>query len=164
MPTPRPSVPVAKKDPAAAAPAPAAASTAAATTDTPAAKAAVRTSKKARARVPHGQAHIQATYNNTIVTLTDLQGNALAWSSSGSMGFKGAKKATPYAAGKVVEDVLAKVSDIGLTEVDVFVKGIGSGREAAARAFQANGISVVRLKDVTPVPHNGVRRPRPRRV
>ncbi|MFC1632968.1 30S ribosomal protein S11 [Patescibacteria group bacterium] len=127
-------------------------------------KTTKKAKKKTKIQITHGQVHVQATYNNTIVMVADLQGNALAWSSAGGIGFKGAKKATPYAAGKVVEDVLTKLEGSGLSEVDIYVKGIGSGRESAVRAFQANGINVAKLKDVTPVPHNGVRQRRPRRV
>jgi small subunit ribosomal protein S11 len=120
--------------------------------------------KKIKRLIRRGQAHIQATYNNTIVTLTDQSGNVLAWSSAGAKGFKGPKKSTPYAAGIVVKDVADKVMDAGLQEVDVFVRGIGSGREAAVRALQANGFQVLSIKDVTPIPHNGCRPPKPRRV
>lgn len=120
--------------------------------------------KKVRQSVRRGQAHIQATYNNTIITLTDQNGNVLAWSSAGARGFKGPKKSTPYAAGIVVKDVVEKIKDTGMQEVDVFVKGIGSGREAAVRALQANGLQVVSIKDVTPIPHNGCRPPKVRRV
>lgn len=121
-------------------------------------------SKKKKPQISHGQAHVKATYNNTMVMVTDLQGNALAWSSAGSIGFKGAKKATPYAAGKVVEDVMSKLEGSGLSEIDVYVKGIGSGRESAVRAFQSHGVDVLKIKDITPLPHNGVRQPKPRRV
>lgn len=112
----------------------------------------------------HGQAHITATYNNTIVTLTDLQGNVLVWSSAGKCGFKGPKKSTAYAAGVVVKDAVSKVFDGGLREVDVFVRGVGAGREAAVRALNANGLIVATIKDVTPIPHNGPRPPKVRRV
>ncbi len=125
---------------------------------------APRRKKKVRQSVRRGQAHIQATYNNTIITLTDQNGNVLAWSSAGVRGFKGPKKSTPYAAGIIVKDVVEKIKDTGMQEVDVFVKGIGSGREAAVRALQANGLQVVSIKDVTPIPHNGCRPPKVRRV
>lgn len=115
-------------------------------------------------QVRSGRAHIQATYNNTIVTLTDLQGNVLAWSSAGRTGFRGPKKSTPYAAGIIVKDVVEKVKPYGLNEVNVFVRGVGSGREAAIRALHANGLQVLAIRDVTPIPHNGCRAPRPRRV
>lgn len=120
--------------------------------------------KKVKKVVKKGQAHIQATYNNTIVTLTDPQGNVLAWSSAGVNGFKGPKKATPYAAGIIVRNVAEKVKDFGLSEVDVFVKGVGAGREAAIRALHANNITVSSIKDMTPIPHNGCRSKKPRRI
>lgn len=133
----------------------------------PAAKAKAKTkkgSKKARTQVPVGNAHVQATYNNTIVTLTDLNGNVLSWSSAGVNGFKGPKKATPYAASLIVKDAVEKAADTGLKDVNVFISGVGQGREGALRAFNANGINVLMIKDVTPIPHNGCRPPRPRRV
>lgn len=110
-----------------------------------------------------GQAHIQATYNNTIVSLTDDHGNVLAWASAGALGFKGAKKATPYAASRVVETVLEKVKKSGMESVTIYVKGIGSGRESAVRTL-ANTLSVLSVSDVTPLPHNGCRPPKVRRV
>ncbi len=129
------------------------------------AKAPVRRSKKKAVRVVSmGRAYVHASYNNTIVTLTDQNGNVLGWSSAGKVGFKGPKKATPYAAGMIVKDVCEKVKDYGLREVQAFVRGIGSGREAAVRALHTNGINVVSIKDVTPIPHNGCRAPKPRRV
>lgn len=111
-----------------------------------------------------GQVHIQATYNNTIVTITDPHGNVVAWSSAGISGFKGPKKATPYAAGVIVRNLMEKVRDTGLREVEVFVRGVGSGREAAIRALGAAGLNILSIKDVTPIPHNGPRPPKPRRV
>lgn len=124
-----------------------------------------RSRKKKIVRQVHlGQAHIQATYNNTIVTLTDLGGNVLTWSSAGRMGFRGPKKSTPYAAGVIVRDAAERVKPYGLAEVNVLVTGVGSGREAAIRALHANGLVVLSIKDVTPIPHNGCRPPRPRRV
>ncbi len=111
-----------------------------------------------------GQAHIQATYNNTIVTLTDQTGNVLAWSSAGKCGFKGPKKATPYAAGVIVRDVVERVKSIGLKQVDVFVRGVGMGREAAVRALAGAGLQLMIIKDITPTPHNGPRARKPRRV
>jgi len=120
--------------------------------------------RKVIRQVRTGHAHVQATYNNTIVTLSDLQGNVLAWSSAGRMGFRGPKKSTPYAAGVIVRDVVEKVKPYGLSEVSVFVRGVGSGREAAIRALHANGLQVLSIRDVTPIPHNGCRPPRPRRV
>lgn len=120
----------------------------------------VRGSKKKKF-VQAGQAHIHATYNNTIVTLTDMQGNVLCWSSAGKNGFKGPKKATPYAAGIIVRDVVEKSKPFGLKSVDVYVRGVGLGREAAIRALAANGMVISAIKDLTPTPHNG---PRPRKV
>jgi small subunit ribosomal protein S11 len=120
--------------------------------------------KKAVKQVSLGRAYIQATYNNTIVTITDANGNVLGWSSAGKVGFTGPKKATPYAASLIVKDVVDKLQETGLREVNVFVKGVGSGREAAVRALNANGINVLAIKDVTPIPHNGCRAPSPRRV
>jgi small subunit ribosomal protein S11 len=120
--------------------------------------------KKIIRHVPRGKAYIKATYNNTIVTLTDQQGNVLAWSTAGACGFRGPKKATPYAAGVIVKSVVEKVQPYGLKEVDVLVKGVGSGREAAIRALNANGLEILSIKDTTPIPHNGCRPPKPRRV
>lgn len=114
--------------------------------------------------VTAGQAHIQATYNNTIVTLTDPNGNVLAWSSAGKCGFKGPKKATPYAAGVIVRDVVERTKLIGLKQVDVFVRGVGMGREAAVRALAGAGLQILAIKDITPTPHNGPRARKPRRV
>lgn len=119
---------------------------------------------KAKAAIAHAKAFVQATYNNTIVTLADLNGNVLSWSSAGSSGFKGPKKATPYAASVVVKNALEKAADHGIKEVNVFISGVGQGREGAIRAFNANNVSVLTIKDVTPIPHNGCRPPRPRRV
>jgi small subunit ribosomal protein S11 len=123
-----------------------------------------RGKKKAAKNVSVGRAYVQATYNNTIVTLTDANGNVLSWSSAGVVGFKGPKKATPYAASVIVKDAVDKSKDTGLREVSVFVRGVGSGREAAVRALHANGITVTQIKDCTPIPHNGCRAPKPRRV
>jgi len=120
--------------------------------------------KKVAKKVASGMAFVHASYNNTIVTLTDQNGNVLGWSSAGVVGFRGPKKATPYAASVIVKDVCDKVAETGLREVNVFVKGIGSGREAAVRALHANGINVMSIKDMTPIPHNGCRPPKPRRV
>ena len=120
--------------------------------------------KKIKRSIRRGQAHIKATYNNTMVTITDQNGNAIAASSAGRCGFKGPKKATPYAAGKIVGDVVGKIKDCDMQQVDVFVKGVGSGREAAIRALHANGLEVMSILDVTPIPHNGCRAPKPRRV
>jgi small subunit ribosomal protein S11 len=114
--------------------------------------------------VGHGRAYIQATFNNTLVSVTDQNGDVLGWASAGMVGFKGPKKATPYAAQQVVKRVLDGIKDYGVKEVSVFVKGIGGGREGAIRAFNINGINVLAVKDVTPIPHNGCRPPRRRRV
>ncbi len=120
--------------------------------------------KKAVKQVSLGRCYVQATYNNTIVTLTDANGNVLGWSSAGKVGFTGPKKATPYAASMIVKDVADRLKETGLKDVNVFVKGVGSGREAAVRALNANGINVLAIKDITPLPHNGCRAPSPRRV
>jgi small subunit ribosomal protein S11 len=125
---------------------------------------AKKRSKKGKRQVSRGRASIQCTYNNTIVTLTDQNGAVLGWSSSGHLGFKGAKKSTPYAATQVVADVTEKVKKYGLQELDVFVKGVGSGREASVRALSNNGFSLLSIKDITPIPHNGCRPKRPRRI
>ena len=118
------------------------------------------TKRRVKKNVEHGQAHIQSSFNNTIVTLTDAQGNALSWASAGGLGFKGSRKSTPYAAQTAAKAALVH----GLKTVDVMVKGPGSGREAAIRALQACGIEVTSIRDVTPVPHNGCRPPKRRRV
>ena len=120
--------------------------------------------KKAVKQFSHGRCYVQATYNNTIVTMTDPNGNVLGWSSAGKVGFAGPKKATPYASSVIVKDVCDRIKETGLKEVQVFVKGIGSGREAAVRALNANGINVLGIKDITPIPHNGCRACKPRRV
>ncbi|NQV00957.1 MAG: 30S ribosomal protein S11 [Parcubacteria group bacterium] len=120
--------------------------------------------KKKLGQLISAKVYIQSTYNNTIITLTDIQGNIVAWSSSGAVGFKGPKKATPFAASKVVESLLEKVRDANLREISVFVKGVGSGRDSAIRAFVNHGIEINSIKDVTPVPHNGCRPRKPRRV
>src|SRR3989339_2225669 len=120
--------------------------------------------KKVVKSVAQGNAYVQATYNNTIVTLTDLNGNTLAWSSAGNCGFKGPKKATPYAASLIVKNAAEKVKGSGLKEVNVFVNGIGQGRDSAVRALNANGFHVLSIKDITPLPHNGCRPPKPRCV
>ena len=120
--------------------------------------------KKVVKSVAQGNAYVQATFNNTIVTLTDLNGNTLAWSSAGNCGFKGPKKATPYAAGMIVKAAADRVKEIGLKELNVFVKGVGAGRDSAVRALNANGFQVLSIKDLTPLPHNGCRPRKPRRV
>jgi small subunit ribosomal protein S11 len=120
--------------------------------------------KKSKAKVTKGKIFVNSTYNNTIISVTDLVGNVLIWGSAGKIGFKGSKKSTPYAGQRVMEDVLAKLKERGLNEVDVFIKGIGSGRESAIRALQGSGLSVLSIKDQTPTPHGGVRPKKPRRV
>jgi len=115
-------------------------------------------------RIDTGTLYVQSTYNNTKVILTDLKGNTLAWSSSGSLGFKGAKKGTPFAAAKVGELLAVKAQTMGMKEVVVVVRGVGSGRESSIRGFISKGINILSIKDVTPVPHNGPKPPKPRRV
>jgi len=114
--------------------------------------------------VKRGRAYIHATYNNTMVTLTDSNGNAISWCSAGVVGFKGPKKSTPYAAGMIVKNAADTAKERGLEEVSVYVKGVGMGREAAIRALYANGLNILAIKDVTPIPHNGCRRRKRRRV
>lgn len=120
--------------------------------------------KKSKAKVTKGKIFINSTYNNTIVSVTDQAGNVMFWSSAGKVGFKGSKKSTPYAGQKTMEDALSKVKERGLSEVDVLIKGIGSGRESAVRALQGSGLNVLTIKDQTPIPHGGVRPKKPRRV
>ncbi|GIV80991.1 MAG: 30S ribosomal protein S11 [Anaerolineae bacterium] len=120
--------------------------------------------RKIKKNIPYGQAHIQATFNNTIVSMSDQQGNVIAWASAGTAGFKGSRKSTPYAARMVAQQAAENAKEHGMQEVDVFVKGPGPGREAAIRAIQASGLKVRSITDVTPVPHNGVRPPKKRRV
>ncbi len=120
--------------------------------------------KKSKVKVARGRIYIQSTYNNTIITVTDMTGNVIGWGSSGRTGFKGSKKSTPYAAQRTMEDTIARVKDTGLNEVDVFVKGIGSGRESAIRALQGSGFTILSIKDKTPIPHGGVRPKKARRV
>jgi small subunit ribosomal protein S11 len=120
--------------------------------------------RRERKSIPRGQAHIQATFNNTIVTLTDPNGNAISWGSAGGQGFKGSRKSTPYAAQVTAEVAARKAMEHGLRQVEVFVKGPGSGREAAIRALQQTGLNVTAITDVTPIPHNGCRPPKRRRV
>lgn len=119
---------------------------------------------KPKRQVPRGCAYVHASYNNTIVTLTDQNGEVLAWSSAGHMGFAGPKKATPYAAGQIVRDVAEKVKPYGLREIFVFVRGVGSGRESSIRTLNASGFQILGIKDITPIPHNGPRAPKPRRI
>jgi small subunit ribosomal protein S11 len=129
-------------------------------------KAAAKTKgrKRERKSVPRGRAYIQSTFNNTLITLTDPNGNVLSWASAGQAGFKGSRKSTPYAAQIAAEQAARKAMEHGLRQVDVMVKGPGSGREAAVRALQASGLVVLSIKDSTPVPHNGCRPPKRRRV
>lgn len=127
-------------------------------------KKTIKKKKKVIKQVSHGHAYIQATFNNTIVSITDQTGNVLAWGSAGMVGFKGPKKATPYAAGQVVKKVVENIQSCGLKEVNIFVKGIGGGREGAIRALNANGLTILSIKDVTPLPHNGCRPKKRRRV
>ena len=130
----------------------------------PAAKKTVIRKRRERKNIERGAAHIQSTFNNTIVTITDTQGNALSWASSGGLGFRGSRKSTPYAAQSAAETAAKAAMEYGLKSVEVFVKGPGQGREAAIRALQAVGLEVTLIKDVTPVPHNGCRPPKRRRV
>lgn len=123
-----------------------------------------RSRRKERKIVPKGIAHIQSTFNNTIVTITDPAGNTLCWSSAGTLGFKGSKKSTPFAAQMAADSAAKKAQEYGVRTVDVYVKGPGSGREAAIRALQAAGLEISLIKDVTPIPHNGCRPPKRRRV
>lgn len=127
-------------------------------------KKATRVKRRERKNIERGQAHIHSTFNNTIVTLTDVRGNAISWSSAGQMGFKGSRKSTPFAASMVAEEAAKKAMEHGLKNVEVYVKGPGAGREAAIRSLQATGLEVSLIKDVTPIPHNGCRPPKRRRV
>jgi len=120
--------------------------------------------KKDKKIIASGIVYIRSTYNNTIISVADLNGNVLAWASSGNLGFKGPKKSTPYAARQVVKAVMDKLEGRGLKEINIFVKGVGMGREAAIRALSLHNLAVNSIKDLTPVPHNGCRSPRPRRV
>ena len=120
--------------------------------------------RKEKKNIPEGIVHIQSTFNNTIVTITDLSGDVVAWSSSGMQGFKGSRKSTPFAAQMAAEDAVKKAKEHGLRSVQVYVKGPGSGRESALRSLQATGIRITSIRDVTPIPHNGCRSPKRRRV
>jgi small subunit ribosomal protein S11 len=126
--------------------------------------AAPKKKKGKKARFTRGRIYVQSTYNNTIITVTDQSGNAIGWGSAGRTGFKGSKKSTPYAAQKTMEDAIVRLKDVGLQEVDVFVKGIGTGRESAVRALQGAGFTILSIKDQTPIPHGGVRPKKARRV
>jgi small subunit ribosomal protein S11 len=123
-----------------------------------------RTKKKEKKNIANGVVHIQSTFNNTIVTITDTAGNVVSWSSSGVMGFKGSRKSTPFAAQLTSEDAAKKAQEHGMRNVEVYVKGPGAGRESALRALQSAGLNVTLIKDVTPIPHNGCRPPKRRRV
>lgn len=125
---------------------------------------ATRSKKRVRKNIEKGQAHIASSFNNTMVTLTDPNGNVISWSSAGQLGFKGSRKSTPFAAQEAAQEAAAKAKEHGLKSVEVFVKGPGSGREAAIRSLQASGLEVTMIKDVTPIPHNGCRPPKRRRV
>lgn len=126
--------------------------------------AARKKKRRIRQQVFKGQAHIQCTYNNTMITISDLNGAVLGWSSAGLLGFKGAKKSTPYAATQVAKDVVEKVKRFGVQELEVFIKGVGSGRESSIRSLANSGFALLAIKDVTPIPHNGCRSRKPRRV
>jgi small subunit ribosomal protein S11 len=128
------------------------------------AKGKVSRKKKERKNIQNGIAHIQSTFNNTIITITDMNGNTIAWSSAGSQGFKGSRKSTPFAAQLAADDAAKKAQEHGVQNIEVYVKGPGSGREAALRALQAAGFNVTLIRDVTPIPHNGCRPPKRRRV
>ena len=120
--------------------------------------------RRERKSIPAGRAYIQSTFNNTIVTLTDPEGNVIAWGSSGTVGFKGSRKGTPYAAQLAARDAARKAMEHGLRQIDVYVKGPGSGREAAIRSLQSSGLYITGIRDVTPIPHNGCRPPKRRRI
>jgi small subunit ribosomal protein S11 len=128
------------------------------------AKKVARPKRKERKNIEYGIAHIRSTFNNTIVTITDAKGNAISWASAGGMGFKGSRKSTPFAAQMAAEQAAKAAMDHGMKSIEVFVKGPGSGREAAIRSLQAAGLEVNLIKDVTPIPHNGCRPPKRRRV
>lgn len=123
-----------------------------------------QTKRRVKKNIPAGIAHVQATFNNTIITMTDMNGNAVAWSSSGVLRFKGSRKSTPFAAQLVAEDASKKAMEHGMRSVGVFVKGPGTGREGALRAIANSGLKITHIKDVTPIPHNGCRPPKRRRV
>lgn len=127
-------------------------------------KRVTRTRRRERKNIEYGVAHIRSTFNNTIITITDTKGNSIAWSSSGNVGFKGSRKSTPFAAQLAAETAAKAAMEHGMKQVEVFVKGPGAGREAAIRSLQAAGLEVNTIKDVTPIPHNGCRPPKRRRV
>jgi small subunit ribosomal protein S11 len=120
--------------------------------------------KREKKNIPNGIAHVQATFNNTIITITDVIGNVIAWSSAGSVGFKGSRKSTPFAASQAADDVAKKAQEHGVKSLEVLVRGPGSGREAAIRSLQAAGFNITHIRDRTPIPHNGCRQPKRRRV
>ncbi|MBE3585296.1 MULTISPECIES: 30S ribosomal protein S11 [Desulfofundulus] len=128
------------------------------------ARRAARTKRRERKNIEHGVAHIRSTFNNTIVTITDTRGNAISWASAGTVGFKGSRKSTPFAAQMAAEAAAKEAMEHGMKTVEVMVKGPGAGREAAIRSLQAAGLEVSLIKDVTPIPHNGCRPPKRRRV
>ncbi len=128
------------------------------------AKTRKKRKKKIKRKIEKGQAHIKSTFNNTIITVTDLDGNVLTWSSAGKVGYQGSRKSTPFAAQIAAEDVAKEAKDMGMNEIQIFVKGPGAGRESAIRSFQAAGMEVNLIKDITPIPHNGCRPPKRRRV
>lgn len=123
-----------------------------------------RVRRRERKNIEKGQAHIVSTFNNTMVTLTDMSGNVISWASAGQLGFRGSRKSTPFAAQEAAQEAANKAKEHGLKQVEVYVKGPGSGREAAIRSLQASGLEVTMIKDVTPIPHNGCRPPKRRRV
>ena len=126
--------------------------------------ATTRVRKRERKNITSGIAHVNATFNNTLITISDAQGNAISWSSAGGMGFKGSRKSTPYAAQVAAENAAQKAMEHGIKTLEVYVKGPGSGRESALRALQAAGFNITEIRDVTPIPHNGCRPPKRRRV
>ena len=128
------------------------------------ARAPQRTRRKERKNIASGVAHVNASFNNTLISITDVQGNAISWSSAGTMGFKGSRKSTPYAAQMAAEDAGKKAQEHGMRTLEVMVQGPGSGRESALRALQAVGFTITAIRDVTPIPHNGCRPPKRRRV
>jgi small subunit ribosomal protein S11 len=127
-------------------------------------KKVTRVRRRERRQIPRGRAYVQSTFNNTLVTITDPSGAVIAWSSAGSSGFKGSRKSTPYAASQAAETAARRAMEQGMRQVDVFVKGPGSGREAAIRSLQSSGLQINAITDVTPIPHNGCRPPKRRRV
>ena len=127
-------------------------------------KKVTRVRRRERKQIPRGRAYIQSTFNNTIVTLTDPNGNVISWGTAGAAGFKGSRKSTPYAAGVAAETAARKAMEHGMRQVEVYIKGPGSGREAAIRSLQAAGLTITTITDVTPIPHNGCRPPKRRRV